>query len=685
MATEAVRELIRLGPFKGLDTTTADLYLPPGYATIAENVNSWRFPGAFTTPKGRTNVGTVRFTNASPFSVYALAAYYPDDSTQRFIVSPSTPLANTFTGTGIFDMESGLTAPVTFGTTTPAGLGAFDQGVQMGNAVYLNNGLQYSDANPGKAYYWQAPAPTFLQSYTVTAQTASPVMPAGTYIYAFTWNVCRPGLSDDFTMGQETNPYGDEPSGLTYMYQAAVDGVTQNILISGTFTGTLPDGSTYYTRIYRQSYNQPFWSLVVDLTDSSVSSYVDYASDESIAGNTPLADSRWAPPNVLLAAPSYQPTMMQAWPIESHKNRMWMFTAVPDTRNTTTTLENDVPQLQLWYSNYGRPWEFDAVEQVLLVEDEDTPNFPYTQTTNCFRIQGSTYGEWPVALASMGGLLCVFKRQSMWIIIGDDQNTFTPQKVAQIGCIARHSVTKTPGAVYWLSEQGAYFYDGNGPQYISEKIRGTLEKYEASLGGAVGFYSNLTWYLSIPGALGVTFAYYIPAREWYQLPYFTPAAYYSPASPQTAGSTKNNQVLAVRDVDQSKLDVWFVDNTDLGESVTGTWAGPLTDSGLPAEQKSYEYITVLAPYQANAVATATLTVDPGMPTQSITTYTIPLDEGETRHVVRVSDPDSGGNAPLGYLAKLQVTGTSPGTITTPVTIYSAAVWGTAFRKLTLQT
>lgn len=678
MASENYAPLITLGPFKGLDTTSAELYVQPGYGVAMSNVDPWGKVGGLFPSKGRQNEA---FVNTLPANIVAMAYYLPSTSGEQVLCASNL---NDYQGTVLYDFFNGSQTAVQFGTGGPIRPGPWTQGVQMGNITYLNDGLQYSSQNGANVYYWQVPAPTLAQHYHVTIDvTLGTPIPIGTYYYAFTWVVVLPNAeiveSTGLHYGQETNPWGDVPIGLsppTFRYTANVTGSGDAVQIEGIFSGTLDDGSTYYTRIYRQSANQPFWTLLVDLTDKPLQTvYIDNNTDLSIEGNPSLSDSRMAPPNVLLNFPG----MAQPWPIEAHKNRMWMFTAVPNTTATDSPLQNITPQLQLWYSNYGRGWEFDATNQVLLVEDGDTPNF---QDALNSELTYGGYGEWPVQLASMSSLLVVFKRRSFWIIIGDDQNTFVPLKVAQIGCISKTSVTKTPGAIYWLSEQGCYMYDGNSPQYISEKVRGLLDATPtAQLEGAVGMYKDLTWYLSFPGIdnpnQGFTLGYYIPSREWFSIPYSTPFALSTPGNPAIfEGVLQRGEILAARN---HFIDSWFTDPfQDLTLNIVTQWTGPLTDSGYPQFQKTYDFITLEAPVQLNCHATVTLNIDPSSPTGYTSTYHFDLGSGETRHIARVTVPDGGGNTARGYLANLEVTASGQG-----ASIYNVHCWGNPERAFTI--
>jgi hypothetical protein len=701
VASDNFVELLRLGPFTGLDSTTSPAYLQDGFATAVNHADLSISPGSLATGLGRVTLATLQVPGEGPSKVFALAPYYPTSSSQQFLFSTSSGYFGTNqnqfnNNVALYDMNSGTTTAVEFGSLTYADLGTFNQGVQMGGVTYLSNGLQYSSLNPANAYYWQVPAPTGGISVTKTTDPPNG-LPEQHYYYAFTYWVVQPNQAVDD--GHETNPFGVNPTGAsppTYPFTVNINGPNQNPEInttSGSFSTVLPDGSTAYLVIYRQSDNQPVWLQVVNTAFFSLTPpYIDAYEDVAISANQDLSQARWAPPNVVLSTPYNFPTRMQSWPIEAHKNRMWMFAAVPNTIDSDSALQNDTPQLQLWYSNYGRGWEFDAVNQVMLIEDEDTPNFQYTQDTNQFlEYPDSAYGEWPVALASMSGLLVVFKRKSFWIVFGDDENTFTPTKVADIGCIAGNSVTKTPGSVFWLSEQGAYFYDGNAPQYISEKIRTQLQEMDSPvLQSAVGGYKNLTWYLSFPGV--GTYSYYIPTREWSFEEFNSSVFYADPAAPEYAFGPLIGELLGIN---INSLDSWAVSFLDFGKTVGATWTGPLTGSRTPQGaslevfQKEYNYLVIVAPYQVGCSVVATLTIDPGMPTQSITSYTFPLDSGETRHIARITTPDANGNAGLGYLAQLSITVYNNENLLPheqfSAIIYSASVWGQPRRAFTLPT
>lgn len=728
MAQPDRKALVTVGPFKGLDNTTADLYVPAGTGNIALNTDTNRVNQGLTNAQGRT----LYYTFPGSGEIETVAFYNP-------LTNDPSAVVCIFTGSGyqtqVFD-QSTMTAyePANDGTY-------FDQAVQFSQILYFNNGQQLqgnypqSGSDPIPALHpWQFPSPSggystgpysgpFIDTTTtadftippfggtVTVSVASGAsFPNGTWVeivgshamYGYVQtgggtmnlvivNVAGPNSDppgDTITTGatvyatmqgdntyyyaitrvyatlphiftapdfsgygpQETNAYGDD-----YPYPLVNNSGLQNV-ISGPFSGTSPDGVPWTSNIYRLSTNQPSWYLLA--ANVSGTQYIDTQADQYILGNAQLVTTRDPPP---VSADNLGA-------IEAHKDRMWCFAVVnnPDTNNQ--------PQIQLWYSGEDRPWEFDSVNQVLLVGTADVPY----QAGNSY----TGYADLPVGLASLGSVLMAFKSRSTWTIWGQDQLDFVPIKAFDIGCLSRRSITKGPGFVFWLSEEGAYVYDGSTPTNITMiDVRKTLNATPLSVKQAsVGSFANLTWYLSFPAAedsQSFTLAYYIPTKTWRTLPYAMNACAYQPANPISYGATYlSGQILASRNGGLS-LDNWNTSENDLGASIAATWQTPLSNAGQPAYRKIYEYIVLEAPHQPGATATVTLTTDPGTAMETTFTRTFDLS-GPTRQIAAVS------NKPPGFLAQLSITFTTAVGQLDPTVIYSCSAWGYIEQELTIQ-
>ena len=198
-----------------------------------------------------------------------------------------------------------------------------------------------------------------------------------------------------------------------------------------------------------------------------------------------------------------------------------------------------------------------------------------------------------------------------------------------------------------------------------------------SLTLAVGFYADLTWFLSFPDQ-GVTYAYYIPKKEWNSVPYATPAAVFNPslgsgATPAT--SFKYNQIVAAEPNSQT-LDLWLQgQQSDLGEPITATILSPLSDSGEAWAQKDYRFICVSAPQQP-ATAVVKLFVDPGFPTTVPAFTSDPIDLSQLPGSTVIPIPQ---NSAVGWTAQIQVEATTTAGSSVPLQIWSVSVGGSVKR------
>lgn len=648
--------LIEVGPVRSLDAHSAGDYIAKGDGVTASNVNTNRVNNALTTELGRTNLVTL--TNFTGYQVTAIVPYANTSQDEQYLLH----IANVNSSSSIFYDACVPSQP----TTVIAGEAySFRQGLQFYNTIYTDAGYQWSSLNPNNYYLWQYGAPNG-GGFGVTTGAGS--LPAGTYYYAFTRVVTLPNGAGV----QETSAYGNlpqtgpPPPTSLYPFFATSSGTQSAVITATAFSGTYPDGSTWTTNIYRQSTNVPVWTLLANVPVGA--SYTDNANDTQIGANAQLVTHD--PPPL----PATFGTQFQG-AIFNHQERIFVFTIFQNSADTANQ-----PESQLWYSDLGTPWSFNQVAQqdggqVLLVGNSATPSSP--------SIIG--YGDVPVGGISMGGLALLFKSQSCWILFGNDQDTYFTSLAFPIGLLSKKSLINIFGTIYWLSPDGCFSYAGNGPQYLSEKVVNLLNTvpYSDQI-NAVSMYANQTWYLSFP-ATQLTLCYYIPTAEWYTLPYSCSAAASIAANPTTpTGSFTTysgtaNEVVAGRP-SLNALDNWFTGENDLGAPVTGIWTSPLTCSESPQWQKTYDYITILAPYQAGSV-TVTLTIDPGSNPPKVYQNTVatllPSGQEECRHIFRIK-PDL-----RGYQAQLTVQFTNTVGQLTPITIYSATVWGTLDRELVI--
>jgi hypothetical protein len=292
----------------------------------------------------------------------------------------------------------------------------------------------------------------------------------------------------------------------------------------------------------------------------------------------------------------------------------------------------------------------------------------------------------------VGTLLLALSRRQTWAVYGDDPTSFVPRQLFNIGCVSRHAVTPALGGVFWLSENGAYFFDGSSPSYVSEGVRGLLKLSPTSSAvlpkdqiAACGFFANMTWYLAFP-TLGYALSYFPITGKWLSsLPYApadTAASAYIPAHPNQAtlfsGNYGNdfNEVVAARFGAPAKVDWLFADpNYDLGNPQTATWNGPLSVSAKPSYEKQYRYLTLHVPPGTLGTAVVTLQVDSKPPV----VWSIPDLSTTTRQIkgIGTTATTPGGTASggvRGFMASLSVSVTGLAGKPAPQ-IWNVVCWG----------
>lgn len=655
--------LLQLGPFEGLQASTSDVFTKDNDADSAPNCDPFRDVGALCTARGRTNIATLASGSG--------------------VITALVPAAITGILAGIYAAFSGGTVslyiPAGSTTYTVTNGVAFTQAFQYGIPVFTNQGQQFRGNDgvaPFAAYAWQYDwrMLSVNGNYPVWGTTAGTGtnLTAQEYYYAFTLVVEFP---DGSTQETSPNPSAFTPFFINYTLSAAgAIAITPGTLGTGAaWSGTFADGATWSTNIYRQSTAQPTFFFVANVTGAVTVVYNDDMSDTTIAANAQLDLYRDAPPTVVIYgdnASPISPNDPAGGVIFTYKERAWCFVLRQDS------LTNNQPQCQLWFSDYGVPWSFNAAYQVLLVGNGDTALNP---------VYGGV-GDTPVAAVPLASCAILHKAQGLYVLWGDDQTTFVARGIGEYGTVSGASAAacSLPGAELdcWLSPDGVYACDGfTAPQFIGEDIRLALEAIPRSdWKTSVGWFANRSYYLSFPST-GVTYVYHFQKQKWRQIPYGTGAAYSRPGiQPPFPANQIYNQILAAR---TTSIDAWDNAETDLGSPIVATWQGPLKDSSSPWGEKNYARIGLSNPIQASGVtATMTLTVyDTGSPSPFVTTFpaTGSIDlSAATWHVFPVPQ-----GSQKGYLASVAVTLTNKAGASAFAEIYNVVVGGTIEREWVL--
>jgi hypothetical protein len=138
---------------------------------------------------------------------------------------------------------------------------------------------------------------------------------------------------------------------------------------------------------------------------------------------------------------------------------------------------------------------------------------------------GGRSSEWGVKLAIVDRSLVILKNNSIWVLYGDSPANFTLRKVvSDVGCVEPNSVYEADGGVYFLSQRGVEFFDGNKSYVISKQIAPLLEwytqdPYNLSLNlscqiGTVGEYLRVTLENRRVAGSRATFMYHRAAQGW---------------------------------------------------------------------------------------------------------------------------------------------------------------------------
>jgi hypothetical protein len=371
-------------------------------------------------------------------------------------------------------------------------------------------------------------------------------------------------------------------------------------------------------------------------------------------------------------APPVSPTNVGA--IAYHKGAAWCLvvnaaTITPTQNATSTPRSVPIQQMQLWWSKYGIPWEFDTVNNVNVLDANVPPNVPP---------YGGTYGEQPIALVSLSSVLLAWTTKNCFATYGDGttQSPYVTRMLFNIGSRARHSwavciLDQVGSVAIGLTENGVEMTDGQYAYRIDEPIRATLDSLVLSDRiNAVGFFAHKAYYISFP-ALGETWAYYLPTGDWFgPLPYATTAAYAVPANPAAPLSTYGtmNEVTAVRGA-SNVIDSWFAGgDLDLGAVQTVTWSSAQSTCGEPRAQKVIERVSVNAPVQPGVLVTVTVSTE-----QGTWTDVCDLSKGPTSLTTVGVD---GGGPLVGFLVACTVSMTTSATGVQPAQIWDVTVDGT---------
>lgn len=274
------------------------------------------------------------------------------------------------------------------------------------------------------------------------------------------WNVglaapTAPGLADGGAGSLPADTYSvvltyyDSATGLESSASPATEivlGASKKITV--TWTAYAGEHPTTATRVYvRQDSNQTEHFLVATVATPAVTYDIDLTQDQldALTLLAPDEDENDPPPSGIIG-------------VASHVSRLFAHDGE-----------------KVYFSNLGQPEAWDP-DSYFNVNPHD--------------------GQPITALHAAHEVLMIFKRDSLWVLYGEDPKTWVPRLVnPDLGTLNERSVVTIEGATYWWSEQGPIRWTGAGsPQNIA------LGKIDAD----IAFEAALSTQASAPSAGNAT-------------------------------------------------------------------------------------------------------------------------------------------------------------------------------------
>lgn len=231
------------------------------------------------------------------------------------------------------------------------------------------------------------------------------------------------------------------------------------------------------------------------------------------------------------------------------------------------------------------------------------------RTNDYIDIDPGVDGDYIVALVPMGERLLVFKRNSIYSIVGADQETFQVFPVTrQVGAVGADAIVSTDIGVFFFHwPTGVYLFDGNNLQYLFANIRPAVEEgsvpdaYADKI--ALGYRSRRVW-VSVPWEASTTnartFVYStISPKQGAWVAYDIPVGGYLEWKPAGAdallfgydSSTAANRGRRVLKLEQDRTtDRYITDDEHIDSHFVTRWF----DLGSPSRRKRWKSPGVIA-------------------------------------------------------------------------------------------
>lgn len=292
------------------------------------------------------------------------------------------------------------------------------------------------------------------------------------------------------------------------------------------------DASVTTINVYRIGGALGQWLLVGTVANpgSGTTTFIDNVPDSAVTGQNLILHRDPPPPFVAIA---------------EHKERIFGFGYPSYTINGV--VQPSAP-CDLWYSNYVEPWGFDNTNQVLQLGAHDS-------------------GDIGVEIKSIGSILIAFKSKTTWVVYGESPNDLFPQKLFDIGATSKLAVVAALGVVFWLSNQGVYMFDGSTLTYISRDVKKILDGFSAlDFETAAGMFSDRMYWLSFP-LQGISLGYDTETKTWWKSNMVDAIYAYDPEAP-TRPQSIDLVVGGTFVVGAATLEQWFCQEFDRGLPIT---------------------------------------------------------------------------------------------------------------------
>lgn len=233
---------------------------------------------------------------------------------------------------------------------------------------------------------------------------------------------------------------------------SVTESITQIINKKVTNTITWPtDPQIKYAYMYRKA--QGTGADYYRITPDGLSvDYLTRTAAATLAGNDNTTEANLVT-GELAPNPGQNDPPLRANMVCVHKDRLCF-----NDRSILTTPTNYLSQDTVQMSNVGAPTQFSVTGTV------DTPD----EGTGL--IIGSEQGDEVMGIISYGSLLFAFKRNSTYVVYGDDLSDFEVRREWARGAVATDTIGEYDGLLGFMASDGYYASSGGVPAKISGEI-----------------------------------------------------------------------------------------------------------------------------------------------------------------------------------------------------------------------